>query len=300
MTDTVTVSRELLRQVIGAMIGVFNGEPITGMPIVKSVSALRAALDAEPLESVPQAMQTVIAAMQADPSYAWSWHCNVAMTYVDAGGDRYTGNQGAARFMKLLANVDPAHELPEKPAPVQEPDAIGCKCSVCGEWQRWTPSGMVCKNGHGGADGVNHRLYTASAERPVQEPETDVRKIMLAVVPGFDGMGAEVYAKSTKDVEDKLSALGSELEEWQLGIRRLPAPVQEPDAFLHEDGNCAGRESGANAKHIATANPPTVIAMCDEIERLQALCNKQAEELMRAHTALYGRGVAHMVKGLMP
>ena len=62
---------------------------------------------------------------------------------------------------------------------------------------------------------------------PMQEPETDVRKIMLAVVPGFDGMGAEVYAKSTKDVEDKLSALGSELEEWQLGIRRLPAPVQE-------------------------------------------------------------------------
>lgn len=45
MTDTVPVSRELLRQVIGAMIGVFNGEPITGMPIVKSVSALRAALD---------------------------------------------------------------------------------------------------------------------------------------------------------------------------------------------------------------------------------------------------------------
>ena len=86
--------------------------------------AAKAVLDAEPLESVPQAMQTVIAAMQADPSYAWSWHCNVAMTYVDAGGDRYTGNQGAARFMKLLANVDPAHELPEKPAPAQEPVAF--------------------------------------------------------------------------------------------------------------------------------------------------------------------------------
>jgi hypothetical protein len=41
------------------------------------------------------------------------------------------------------------------PAPVQEPDAIGRKCAECGEWQRWTPSGMVCKNGHGGASSIN-------------------------------------------------------------------------------------------------------------------------------------------------
>mgnify|MGYP003404656073 CR=1 FL=1 len=95
------------------------------------------------------------------------------------------------------------------------------------------------------AEALKERLVRADAEKcaavlaeriapkaPVQEPEIDVRNIMLAVVPGFDGMGAEVYAKSTKDVEDKLSALGSELEEWQLGIRRLPAPVQEPCAEL--------------------------------------------------------------------
>ena len=50
--------------------------------------------------------------------------------------------------------------LAEQPAPVQRPDAIGCKCSECGKWQRWTPSGMTCKNGHGGAPGINHRLYT--------------------------------------------------------------------------------------------------------------------------------------------
>lgn len=63
-------------------------------------------------QPVPQAVQTLIAAMQADSDYAWSWHCNIAMAYVDAGGDTYIGNQGAARFMKLFANVDPAHELP--------------------------------------------------------------------------------------------------------------------------------------------------------------------------------------------
>jgi len=42
-----------------------------------------------------------------------------------------------------------------------EPDAVGCKCSVCGNWQKWTPSGMVCKNGHGGARGINKLLYSA-------------------------------------------------------------------------------------------------------------------------------------------
>jgi len=66
-------------------------------------------------EPVPAAMKTVIEAMQQDPDYAWGWHCNIAMSFVDAGGDHYTGNQGAARFMRTLANVEPAHELPFSP-----------------------------------------------------------------------------------------------------------------------------------------------------------------------------------------
>ena len=66
-------------------------------------------------------MQTVIEAMQQDPDYAWCWHCNIAMAFVDAGGDHYIGNQGAARFMRMLANVEPAHELPS-PQPEQEPE----------------------------------------------------------------------------------------------------------------------------------------------------------------------------------
>ena len=75
---------------------------------------------AEP-QSLSDAMATVIAAMQADPDYAWSWHCTVAMAFVAAGGDHYTANQGAARFMKLLAKVEPAHDLPEAPQPKREP-----------------------------------------------------------------------------------------------------------------------------------------------------------------------------------
>lgn len=39
-----------------------------------------------------------------------------------------------------------------------------------------------------------------------------VENIMLDIVPGFDGMGEEVYAKSVADVESKLSAMGDSLE----------------------------------------------------------------------------------------
>ena len=71
--------------------------------------------------TIANAMDFVIAAMKADPDYAWSWHCNVAMAFFDAGGDVYTANQGAARFMRLLAGVEPAHDLPAAPQPAPQP-----------------------------------------------------------------------------------------------------------------------------------------------------------------------------------
>jgi len=93
-----------------------------------------ASVSVERVEPVPAAMKTIIQAMQQDPEYAWGWHCNIAMAFVDAGGDHYTGNQGAARFMKLLANVEPAHELPS-PQPSQrsvEPVANGLPLVIAG------------------------------------------------------------------------------------------------------------------------------------------------------------------------
>lgn len=65
--------------------------------------------------SLPDAMTVVIRALQDDPGYAWSWHCNIAMAAVDEGVDHGTANHAAARFMRLLASVEPAHELPPKP-----------------------------------------------------------------------------------------------------------------------------------------------------------------------------------------
>lgn len=59
----------------------------------------------------------------------------------------------------------------DRAAQPQGEPAIGCKCPLCGEWQRSTRSGMVCKNGHGGATGLNRRLFThpAHTEAEVQE-----------------------------------------------------------------------------------------------------------------------------------
>lgn len=60
----------------------------------------------------------------------------------------------------------------------------------------------------------------AGAGVPDIPKELDVRTILLDVVPGEDGMGEEVFAKTVADVEKKLGAMGEELEDWQLGIRR--------------------------------------------------------------------------------
>jgi hypothetical protein len=100
-----------------------TGESAICLPaeIDSAMDALRQAIEqAEQAQPVAEAMKTVTKAMQDDPDYAWGWHCNIAMAFVDAGGDHYTANQGAAKFMRLLANVEPAHELPSTP-PQRQP-----------------------------------------------------------------------------------------------------------------------------------------------------------------------------------
>lgn len=57
-----------------------------------------------------------------------------------------------------------------------------------------------------------------------------VTNILLDVVPDINGMGYEVYAKSVEDVEDRMTQMGQELEDWQLGIRRLSTHAAAPAA----------------------------------------------------------------------
>lgn len=67
-----------------------------------------------------------------------------------------TSKEDSGNFCSTLPISEKAlSNIVELPKPI----AIGCTCSVCGEWQFSTTSGMVCSNGHGGASGINHRLY---------------------------------------------------------------------------------------------------------------------------------------------
>lgn len=66
---------------------------------------------AKPVEHVETittdiAVKRLCKALRDDLDYAWSWHCNVAMTAYDAGCPHDVANEGAARFMQLLADVD--------------------------------------------------------------------------------------------------------------------------------------------------------------------------------------------------
>lgn len=49
----------------------------------------------------------IIKAMIArDSAYAWSWYCNLVMSFVDAGGDKIIAMEGSARFLSVLAEID--------------------------------------------------------------------------------------------------------------------------------------------------------------------------------------------------
>lgn len=62
----------------------------------------------KPIETITtdMAVKRLCQALRDDLDYAWSWHCNVAMTAYDAGCPHDVANEGAARFMQLLAGVD--------------------------------------------------------------------------------------------------------------------------------------------------------------------------------------------------
>lgn len=48
------------------------------------------------------------------------------------------------------------------------------------------------------------------------------------------------------------------------------AVVDYKNLAWHEDGNCAGRESGANAAHIAAANPAKTLELLDDLDHQEA------------------------------
>ena len=80
--------------------------------------------------------------------------------------------------------------------------------------------------------------------RVAELEKLSVTNVMLDVVPG-DGSGFEVYAESVDDVVNKLSKIGGELEDWQLGIKRyhdFDKIVAERDAALAKLAEVEGQE----------------------------------------------------------
>lgn len=64
--------------------------------------------------SVPDAFNVLKKAMQDDPEYAWSWHCNLAMSFYDeietceSNDAHVICNHAASRFMRLCFDIDTA------------------------------------------------------------------------------------------------------------------------------------------------------------------------------------------------
>lgn len=75
---------------------------------------------------------------------------------------------------------------------------------------------VFSKNGHSCGSLIAKAVLELLEQRFSQ---FDVRRIMLDVVPGPDGEGVEVYAKSIEEVENKLTELATKLEECELGIK---------------------------------------------------------------------------------
>lgn len=63
--------------------------------------------------------------------------------------------------------------------------------------------------------------------------DCDVRRILIDVVPGEDGMGREVYARSNKDVVEMLTVMDQRIEDLQ-STARPAAPLSEPAEAVTE------------------------------------------------------------------
>ena len=57
-------------------------------------------------DKLKTAISNLKASFQRDPGYAWAWQCNLAMCAYDEGLNKPAANRSAARFMKLLFDID--------------------------------------------------------------------------------------------------------------------------------------------------------------------------------------------------
>lgn len=140
-----------------------------------------------------------------------------------------------------------------------------------------------------------HALRASHGKAPAGAAEIEelralsVTHIMIDIVPGDDGMGHEVYAKSVDDVVNKMAAMGEELEDWQLGIRRYqpahtaqPAPAagnwiaaDDVNRLVRELDVCLNGEAGAAAQ----------ASLCDVVAQVRHETAKRGQPLLAAPAA---------------
>jgi hypothetical protein len=58
------------------------------------------------VKSIAEALDVLSTAMKNDDSFAWVWHCNVAVPFMDEGGTHKQANLAASRFMHNAFKVD--------------------------------------------------------------------------------------------------------------------------------------------------------------------------------------------------
>ena len=104
-----------------------------------------------------------------------------------------------------------------KPAPDEWSDARlrGIASDYFPDAAHW-PAAMLC---------LRHLLMEQSTSN------TNVRRILLDVVPGPDGMGFEIYAESNADVERKLTEMGDRIEELQSRLATPGHATRHPQAL---------------------------------------------------------------------
>jgi len=72
------------------------------------------------------------------------------------------------------------------------------------------------------AESITEKQHAELSAAATIAPELDVTKILLNVVPGYEGEGLEIYAKSVDDVVALLTKQGERIEELE---SRVAAPV---------------------------------------------------------------------------
>lgn len=169
----------------------------TSPPIPETAAAiadLRTALAAaeQPAKPAPHAMQQLTAALKADPDYAWSWHCNLAMPVMDATGVTHrAANEAGARLMRHLFDIDitkhPHYSVKAESPAAPAQAAEDCERRPYGDLRnaKWLDPECYAKGA------CQSLLFKAAAEQPLTDEQ-------LLAIARNEASGTSV--KLTRDV----------------------------------------------------------------------------------------------------